>query len=185
MEVIHEATLAIVDEVGPAQARLAAIAQRAGISYGMLYQFFPSRDELLLSAVLAQLAKIEEKWRLTGEIADPLQRIIAIAIAPIDGVAEHARAKDILVELQGSQSISQAAAGAIRRGSELGLTLLGQALRDAQREGFFPDLNPDVVAVTLLGISEAYGSSLYAPISADWAEVKHQIPRLIRRLAGT
>ncbi len=50
----------VVDAEGPAAATVQAIAKRAGVATGSLYQYFDSRDGVLEALVLSHVAAFEE-----------------------------------------------------------------------------------------------------------------------------
>jgi AcrR family transcriptional regulator len=50
-QAILDAILAEANEVGPDQIRIQAVAQKAGVSVGSMYQYFPDRERLLAFAV--------------------------------------------------------------------------------------------------------------------------------------
>jgi AcrR family transcriptional regulator len=50
-QAILDAILAEANEVGPDQIRIQAVAQKAGVSVGSMYQYFPDRERLLEFAV--------------------------------------------------------------------------------------------------------------------------------------
>src|ERR1700744_1199807 len=98
---IIEATLKGMAERGPAATKLADIAERAGISYGTLYQHFPNRNELLLAAMLQQTAVMQRDWELAAAERDPLRRLVEIALAPLRRVEENPTVgRDLFIAIQ-------------------------------------------------------------------------------------
>lgn len=179
------ATLAVVAENGPAGAKLADIAERAGISYGMLYQHFPNRNELLLEAIRHQTKIVEREWNKAASEPDPILRLIAIALTLIRCSGQiTGGGRDLLFALQGAPPALEGAAAEAARMSQLGLRKLRAAVREARRQGYFADLDEDVVSVAILAIPEAYVVSGHVFRVRSWGVVEREIAKIIRRLAG-
>jgi AcrR family transcriptional regulator len=51
VEAIYEATFQVLLAVGPDRLTTTRVAERAGVSVGTLYQYFPNKQSLLLSAL--------------------------------------------------------------------------------------------------------------------------------------
>jgi AcrR family transcriptional regulator len=51
VEAIYEATIQVLLAVGPDRLTTTRVAERAGVSVGTLYQYFPNKQSLLLSAL--------------------------------------------------------------------------------------------------------------------------------------
>jgi TetR/AcrR family transcriptional repressor of bet genes len=74
-----EAAIAVIHEQGFAQATVARIARRAGVSSGMVHHYFRDKDDLLFATMRHLLAELraDAVSRLAGS-EDPLVRIRAI-----------------------------------------------------------------------------------------------------------
>lgn len=72
VQTILQAAIHIFEQHGYAAGTTARIAERAGVSIGSLYQYFPSKDAILTALALEHLA---EGLRLSGEM-------LAIAATP-------------------------------------------------------------------------------------------------------
>jgi AcrR family transcriptional regulator len=58
VEAIFEATIQVLLEVGPDRLTTTRVAERAGVSVGTLYQYFPNKDSLLFRVVEQHLSKV-------------------------------------------------------------------------------------------------------------------------------
>src|SRR5262252_9399025 len=72
MDTIFEATARIIERDGIAALNTNRIAERAGISIGTLYEYFPNKDAILIAMARQRLAEDERLVRqaLTGPEAD-------------------------------------------------------------------------------------------------------------------
>ncbi|MBP0597498.1 TetR/AcrR family transcriptional regulator [Herbaspirillum sp. LeCh32-8] len=71
IETIFDATAQIVDEQGEAQLTTNKIAERAGFSIGTLYQYFPTKEAILLALI----------HRGRRKVMDEMQAALAKAVA--------------------------------------------------------------------------------------------------------
>ena len=58
VEAIYEATVQVLLAVGPDRLTTTRVAERAGVSVGTLYQYFPNKQSLLLSALEKHLDRV-------------------------------------------------------------------------------------------------------------------------------
>jgi AcrR family transcriptional regulator len=97
---ILEAAARILEERGIAAATTDAIAERAGVSVGSLYQYFPNKESLLatLSAchLLAAHAALEPAWALLDADAPAAVAIPTLVHALIESHAHRPRLHRIL-----------------------------------------------------------------------------------------
>lgn len=84
-EKIVAGSLAVFAERGFAGASMQEIADRSGVSKGLAYHYFESKQELLVAALRSRLdALLEVTERIRG-YADPVDRLAAL----IDGLVRH------------------------------------------------------------------------------------------------
>lgn len=61
IEVLHEATIQVLLKEGIVKCNTTRIAERAGVSVGSIYQYYPNRDSLLAAVLQRHLDSVAEK----------------------------------------------------------------------------------------------------------------------------
>ena len=61
IEVLHEATIQVLLKEGIVKCNTTRIAERAGVSVGSIYQYYPNRDSLLAAVLQRHLDNVAEK----------------------------------------------------------------------------------------------------------------------------
>jgi len=91
MDMIFEATARIIERDGIAALNTNRIAERAGISIGSLYEYFPNKDAILIAMARQRLAEDERLVRqaLTGPDADQNVSLARRAIHALVALHEH------------------------------------------------------------------------------------------------
>lgn len=95
---ILEAAAQILETQGRAEFNTNAVAERAGVSIGSLYQYFPGKDALLIALMQREKARFGDD--AAAALAQPtgreaLRRVIAAAVRQQLGRAELARLLDV------------------------------------------------------------------------------------------
>lgn len=75
METIFEATARIIERDGIAALNTNRIAERAGVSIGTLYEYFPNKDAILIAMARQRLAKDERLVRQALATAETEQDV--------------------------------------------------------------------------------------------------------------
>lgn len=60
VEAIHDATLQVLRRLGPDRLTTVHVAERAGVSVGTLYQYFPNKEALLFAVLERHMLKVAE-----------------------------------------------------------------------------------------------------------------------------
>ncbi|MGN8000826.1 TetR/AcrR family transcriptional regulator [Sphingomonas sp. 22176] len=84
VEAIVEAAARILETAGPSGFTTNAIAERAGVSVGSLYQYFPNKDAITRAVIRRELHTLEAQIMaidLTVAEPSPLARLVRIAVA--------------------------------------------------------------------------------------------------------
>lgn len=84
-EALIAAALEVLAEGGPQAATVRAIADRAGITAGLIRHYFPSKDDLTRAAYAALMDRMTAESLAASEIAsdDPAQRLAAFIAASL------------------------------------------------------------------------------------------------------
>ena len=83
VDVIVEAAARILETVGPEGFTTNTIAERAGVSVGSLYQYFPNKDAITRALIRRELGRVEAAIKAidVDEIEPgPLRRFVRIAV---------------------------------------------------------------------------------------------------------
>jgi AcrR family transcriptional regulator len=82
VDAVFEATARIIEREGAAALSTNLIAERAGVSIGTLYEYFPNREAVLIAMARRRLAEDERQVRqaLAAAIDDPAAPLVRIAI---------------------------------------------------------------------------------------------------------
>jgi AcrR family transcriptional regulator len=176
----------LMAEVGPARVRLTDIAARSGLAYGSLYRHFASREELLLEAMLEQARDVEQRWSAAADGAGtPVERIIALCIAPLRVASEHPRSREMFAtSLFGATDGPIDVVAHFRRMAADVQGQLEKLIAEAQKAGAFALQDPRTLAISLFGIPTAFLSDVFVPDEPDWATVIAEVTLTITRLAG-
>ena len=96
---IIDATLVVIAKQGLRKAKLATIADKAGIAYGTLYRHFRDRDDLLLAAMTQRAELVRQDWESLGRDGDVIKRIIELGTAPVRRNAAERQSRDLYVAM--------------------------------------------------------------------------------------
>jgi AcrR family transcriptional regulator len=181
---ILEAAESVMMEVGPTNTKMAAIAQRAGISYGALYRHFQDREDLLLAVMLQHSRTVEQSWLRSAEDDDPLDRIVALTTRPIVELDENPRVREILSSVQSAEQMIYGAEEEVARLNAVAVSLMRTAVDEAKELGYFAGLDTDAVVMTCVGVSINYILHNTLPAPESWSAVAREVGKVVRALAG-
>ncbi|WP_170295344.1 TetR/AcrR family transcriptional regulator [Paracoccus aestuariivivens] len=175
VEAIHTATIQVLLASGPAQLTTTRVAQRAGVSVGTMYQYYPHKEALLFAIVERKLGMIEEAMRLAvAELAGRNLTEIAqgIAQAWLDAKMADLTASRAIYGIAAEFDISEPILQCTRRMVEA----LEQLLISA------PDAHFDDPSSTAFMLAALMGGSVRAVMEAgadpdDLARMRRELPR--------
>lgn len=180
---IIDAAVQVFAEKGFHGAKVADIAETAGVADGTIYLYFPSKDQLLRSLFREKMAEILQR----------LQRILAEAVGPEDKLRRYIEGHLALVEEQPqlmqilTVELRQSALFMKDAGPPLGfaryLAVLAGIVAEGQKLGVFDaELRPAVVSRALFGAVDEISLSWViggGRREVDRSEVAAQIERLV------
>ena len=154
---IIDASLFVIAKYGLRKAKLATIADRAGIAYGTLYRHFADRDALLLAATKERAERFKHEWDHLGRDGDVIDRIIELGTATLRRAEAERESRDLYVAmLVAGPATGPAATKVFASMTNLLAGRLRECVDEAKQLGYFGDLSSDAVTVTILGFSTAY-----------------------------
>lgn len=151
VQVILEATIQVLVTQGPAYLTTARIAERAGVSVGSIYQYYPNKQALLLAVLNQHLEKIIQAMEsvcdeLNGQPLEAIGRGITSAFVAVKMERpDVSRALYMLPSDEESDAI-------VTRANERGKQAIANLLRncsDAQFEA--PDLAAAIFTGAMVG----------------------------------
>ncbi|TKC99442.1 TetR/AcrR family transcriptional regulator [Polyangium fumosum] len=149
---IIECTIAVLASHGYAHASLATIAERAGISKGVISYYFEGKEDLI-AQVHAETMTLVTKLVLPAVMkeasaSDKLRVYIEGSISFVETHAAHATA---LLEIWNGLRTPEGRPAFDARAHEPGLEFLEGIMRQGQKEGEFRAFAPRVMALAIRG----------------------------------
>jgi AcrR family transcriptional regulator len=94
---IVEATVRVIAARGVGQARLADIAEEAGVSLGLVQHYFRHRERLVTEAFTSETERVTRRWReISAPGGDPLKRLVSfLRLSTPSGAAAAGRGHDV------------------------------------------------------------------------------------------
>jgi len=174
------ATLEIFAEKGFEATSMSQIAKLAGIGKGTIYEYFESKEELILSAIKAWVETIQSEVEKQMEgIDDPVERLRMYAHSSIAACAFDKRSIRLFIAmleivLKDDESHSQIhlISGTMHGFGEM----IAETLRDGVSQGIFrPEVSTDAhkIAVNLLAYLD--GIAMYYYMIKDHIDLGDQV----------
>jgi AcrR family transcriptional regulator len=77
-EKILNAAISLFSSIGYFSTSVSKIAQKAGVSKGLLYNYFDSKDQLLVAIVNKTIKLLDNAFTVSGEISSPKEELILL-----------------------------------------------------------------------------------------------------------
>jgi AcrR family transcriptional regulator len=177
---ILDAALRVFARCGYDRARVSDIAREAGIAYGLVYHYFPTKESLLQSL-------FEERWTGFLEAAEEIGRrsrrsegkLLDLADLVLSGLRSRPEWVQVLVlEIQRTSRFSEPSQ--VRAVEKL-FQLVSRIVRDGQAAGELRrDLEPDVAAAVFVGALDIVITSRVLRRVRQEAEPGAERPELAR-----
>jgi len=152
-----EAAATLFSTKGYANTRIADICAAAGVAKGLVYWYFPTKEELfaeLVRTMRLQLRRAQAAAMATD--ADPLTRIRQGTEASVVFMAEH-RSYFALLDVERAD---ESVAPLLREGSDVYASDVVRLVRDAQAAGLVGDGDPRLYATGVLGAVSSFSHAL-------------------------
>ena len=153
IETIFDATAQIVEAEGEGALTTNRIAQKAGFSIGTLYQYFPSKEAVLLAMIHRQRDKAQDDLQAMLDRAVAERQPIAVVVRDMVRMLVHvfggsSRPRRALIRmawrLDGHDNVTQA----LREGADRNATALGQLIALGGAPGVRPPTPAMMFVVT-------------------------------------
>ncbi|SDP97610.1 TetR/AcrR family transcriptional regulator [Lentzea jiangxiensis] len=179
---IVAATIATIAEIGYAKASFVRIAQRAGISPGLITYHFAKREELMKQVVLTVHDSMDQALTARTENADGyVSALRALVEGFVHYCAEHPAELVAIGQIADAARDAEAARTWSEEQNARTLTELEDMFREGQRAGELREFSPRVMAVTVLAAMEAAPAELWARPDTDVSEYARELADLVER----
>lgn len=146
-----EAATAVFVRVGFAAARMADIAREAGLSHGLAYHYFPSKDAVFVAVVDQTMGTANEMAEMVlVESEAPLIRLHRLCELMLEGARQNPARSMIMAQVASNPDAPVEARQMLRHWSCGLRTAVAEMIRQAQKSGDLAGDDPLVLARTLL-----------------------------------
>ncbi|GLZ52610.1 TetR/AcrR family transcriptional regulator [Actinomycetospora sp. NBRC 106378] len=153
---ILEATVATVATLGYDQASLARIAERAGVSKGLVSHYFGTREDLMAETATATVRTVREAIGAALDLTAPVPQVIRAAIHHAARLhLTHREALTALAQITGNLRSPDGTRRLSLADYEETYRAQEALFRRGQAEGSLRDLDPRLMAVTYQGAVDA------------------------------
>ena len=136
---------------GFAATRIADIAAEAGVSAGLLYHYFPSKDDVLVALLQSSLPRMEAAAQELEALALPVADKIHLALQRlIQGIQEHSETGKfhlLIAQVSASDVLPEAARAVIDRHANGPYRVMERLLAKGQEEGSVREGKPREMAM--------------------------------------
>lgn len=155
-EQLLTAAARLMERDGSASVAMQAVAEEAGVSVGLIYRYYGSKQDLLLAVIVDVLDAFAQEVPAAVEAAgdDPVQRLAAAFRSYCEVIDRHRHAA--VLTYRESKSLSAAGLERTKRLEVQTSEPLRQAVRDGIDAGLLIADDPDLVAYDLLLLAHAW-----------------------------
>jgi len=153
-ESILDSATKVFAKTGFYRAKALEIAQKANIAVGTIYNYFKSKDDILISIFSERIGELNRSLREAIRKTDDPDEKLAIILDSTISILENDRELAEVVTIELRQSTKFFSSTAISSVIEL-LDIITEVVREGQQRGAYrADVDARVVALTMLGILE-------------------------------
>lgn len=152
---VIDAAIGLMQQKGSGSVSMQAIAKAAGVSVGLLYQYFGDKEQILLAVMTRVLTAFRTRVP-TGiaDVEDPILRVIGAFGEFCRAVDENRHA--IVLTYRDSRILSREVLGEVMRQEIETLAPLVDAVTGAAEAGDLRDIEPELFAYDLLLLAHAW-----------------------------
>lgn len=182
---ILDAAVKVFARQGFHACRVADIADEAKVAYGLVYHYFPSKDEILNTLFLERWEVMLQTIReVDGQDASVREKLVAIASFIVDSYAHDPDLmKVIIVEVtRAANSFGQTHLGKIREA----YSLIAEIVTKAQNDGLFKaDIDAQFAAMAFYGVIEQMLTGwIFGLLPADEAHYERAKQLIVETVCG-
>lgn len=182
---ILDAAVKVFARQGFHACRVADIADEAGVAYGLVYHYFPSKDEILNTLFLERWEVMLQTIReVDAQDVSVREKLIAIASFIVDSYAHDPDLmKVIIVEVtRAANSFGQTHLGKIREA----YSLIAEIVTKAQNDGLFKaDIDAQFAAMAFYGVIEQMLTGwIFGLLPADEAHYERARQLIVETVCG-
>ncbi|SDH19918.1 transcriptional regulator, TetR family [Lentzea fradiae] len=179
---IVAATIATITEVGYAKASFVRIAQRAGISPGLITYHFAKREELMKQVMLTVHGSMDAALTARTENADGyVSALRSLVEGFVHYCAEHPAELVAIGQIATAARDAEAARTWAEEQNAKALTELEDMFREGQEAGELREFAPRVMAVAVMAAMEATPAELMARPDTDVSRYATELADLFDR----
>lgn len=135
IEAIKQAALKLFGKKGYGNTSISAIAKEAGVSKGLMYNYFESKQELLAEIIKDATSVSAELMKdITDEAISPKKRLKILIVGTFDWVMSHLPYYKLLASLAFQDSVTEEMGDAIKEGSNGNFKLAEQLFTELEYE---------------------------------------------------
>lgn len=151
-----DAAARLMERDGSQAVAMQAVAAEAGVSVGLIYRYFGSKQDLLLAVIVDVLETFATAVpaAIEGAGEDPVRRLAAAFRAYCEVIDSHRHAA--VLTYRESKSLSEAGLARIKELEVQTSEPLRQVIRDGVAAGVLRAEDPDLVAYDLLLLAHAW-----------------------------
>lgn len=168
-EQILSAALLLFATKGLAATTVTDIAAAAGMSQGLMYHYYESKEEIFTELIRGAFERLNFACRALVQMPQPPHEKIRMAIdALLQGISEnvnHARYHLLIAQATVSEAIPPAARVLITEENRLPYEIIAQIMREGQQAGTIKQHDPDELA--LLFWTSINGLAIYKAVHGD------------------
>ena len=177
-----DCAISVLCERGFAGTTISSVAQRAGVSKGVVTYHFPTKNELLMVVVASLYERggqqIAERIETAGNALDALLGYID---ANLDFVAAHVRHVKAVIEIAGNlrRATGELALGSVE--ADPVTAQLRQLIETGVARGQFDAVNAEVLAMVIRSAIDAAAARRSLDDNFDMADYSQGLQLLVRR----
>jgi AcrR family transcriptional regulator len=169
-EQIMSAALRVFASKGLYAAKISDIAEAAGISQGLAYRYFGSKEDIYTTLIADAFTKLNEACHMLEAMSiTPEAKIRMAVVGLLQGLDQHAdsaRYHLLIAQATASEAIPEEAKEAIRSSNREPYAVIARIFAEGQRTGVFKDDVPE--RMSLLFWSTVNGLAIYKAVHGGW-----------------